>query len=108
MSFEFYGGYLALDLLKSQHAPIEEAELVSECIIRHQDLGDTGMHTTVGALTHLSTIFDNAGANAELVHEDTIKSVTQRWPRLGWTQCFANVVRKEKELKPVRISSTDS
>ena len=45
-------------------------------------------------------MFDNAGLHPELVHEDTIKSVVAKYPRNGWTGCFASVVRKECELKP--------
>lgn len=61
MSFEFYGGLLALDLLsKELHAPIEQAESVVEAIIRHQDLGETGKITTIGLLLQLATIFGTA------------------------------------------------
>ena len=58
MSFEFYGGLLARDLLCNQyHAPIDQAESVTECIIRHQDIADTGKITTLGLLIQLATIF---------------------------------------------------
>lgn len=58
MSFEFYGGYLALDLLhKELQAPKEQAESVAEVIIRHQDIGETGKITTLGQLIQLATIF---------------------------------------------------
>ncbi|KAL8940803.1 MAG: hypothetical protein Q9216_002629 [Gyalolechia sp. 2 TL-2023] len=58
MSFEFYGGILALDLLsKSLHAPVEQAESVAEVIIRHQDIGQSGKITTIGLLIQLATIF---------------------------------------------------
>lgn len=58
MSFEFYGGFLALDLLhKQQHAPIEQAESVVEAIIRHQDIGKSGKISTLGQLIQLATIF---------------------------------------------------
>lgn len=58
MSFEFYGGYLALDLLKKElHAPVEQAESIAEAIIRHQDLGETGKISSVGLLIQLATIF---------------------------------------------------
>ncbi|KAK3068224.1 hypothetical protein LTR53_014380 [Teratosphaeriaceae sp. CCFEE 6253] len=100
LSFEFHGGYLALDLLRSLHAEVPQAEAVCETIIRHQDIGDTGMVTTLTAVTHFATILDNAGLNAELVHEDTIRSVVAKYPRKGWTGCFAGVVRRECELKP--------
>ena len=57
MSFEFYGGMLALDLLKKLQAPIQQAESVAEAIMRHQDLGETGTITTIGFLIQLATIF---------------------------------------------------
>jgi cyanamide hydratase len=57
LSFEFYGGYLALDVLKEYGAPREQAESVAEAIIRHQDLGDVGSITTVGQLIQLATLF---------------------------------------------------
>ena len=57
MSFEFYGGYLALKLLQDYGAPKEQAESVTEAIIRHQDLGNVGTITTIGQLLQLATLF---------------------------------------------------
>jgi cyanamide hydratase family protein with HD domain len=58
MSFEFYGGQIALDLLhKTHHAPIEQAESIAEAVIRHQDIGNVGTITTIGLLIQLATIF---------------------------------------------------
>lgn len=75
LSFEFLGGYLALDLLqKKTHnqnenqtenwtdggedvAPRDQAESVAEAIIRHQDLCAVGKITAVGQLLQLATIF---------------------------------------------------
>jgi cyanamide hydratase len=57
LSFEFYGGYLALNLLQDYGAAKEQAESVTEAIIRHQDLGDIGTITTVGQLIQLATLF---------------------------------------------------
>lgn len=58
MSFEFYGGYLALDLLKKElHAPVGQAESVAEAIIRHQDLGESGKISSAGLLIQLATVF---------------------------------------------------
>lgn len=58
MSFEFYGGYLALDLLKKQlRAPVGQAESVAEAIIRHQDLGASGKISSLGLLIQLATVF---------------------------------------------------
>ncbi|CZS90863.1 hypothetical protein WAI453_003926 [Rhynchosporium graminicola] len=100
MSFEFYGGLIVLDLLKQHSAPISQAENVAEAVIRHQDLGDTGTLTRLGALIQLATIFDNMGMNPTLVHEDTIKNVVESYPRLKWSTCFAKTIRKENALKP--------
>lgn len=58
MSFEFYGGYMALDLLmKTLHAPVSQAESVAEAIIRHQDLGESGKISSVGLLIQMATVF---------------------------------------------------
>lgn len=62
LSFEFYGGFLALDVLQHDQddaaiAPREQAESVAEAIIRHQDLCDIGKVTAVGQLIRLATIF---------------------------------------------------
>ena len=66
MSFEFYGGLLALDLLQKEHnVPKAQAESVAEAIIRHQDLGDSGMITTMGLLIQLATIFGTSNSNKE-------------------------------------------
>ena len=58
MSFEFYGGYLALELLKKElDAPVQQAESVTEAIIRHQDLGESGKISSVGLLIQMATVF---------------------------------------------------
>ncbi|KAJ0426869.1 hypothetical protein BJY00DRAFT_271090 [Aspergillus carlsbadensis] len=107
LSFEFFGGYLALDVL--QHggdengtavAPRAQAESVAEAIIRHQDLRDVGSITVVGQLVQLATIFDNTGGHAHLIHGDTVKDVIEHYPRLKWSSCFANTVDEEVGLKP--------
>ncbi|PVH72586.1 cyanamide hydratase, partial [Cadophora sp. DSE1049] len=100
MSFEFYGGLIALDVLKSNGALIEQAEHVAEAVIRHQDLGDVGTITRIGALIQLATIFDNIGENADLVARETIEDVVRAYPRKGWSACFTKTLRREKELKP--------
>ncbi|KAI9840125.1 MAG: hypothetical protein M1837_001886 [Sclerophora amabilis] len=101
MSFEFYGGLIALDLLHQQHdAPKEQAESVAEAIIRHQDIGETGKITTVGQLIQLATIFDNMGGHAALIHHDTIVDVVKHFPRKKWSSCFSATIREENDLKP--------
>lgn len=100
MSFEFYGGFLSLNLLNTCGAPKSQAESVCEAIIRHQDLGESGMITTVGQLVQLATVFDNMGMNSQLVHKETIESVVKAYPRKGWSGCFAQTIRKEVGQKP--------
>jgi cyanamide hydratase len=100
MSFEFYGGLITLDLLKKLGAPVSQAENVAEAVIRHQDLGETGTLTKIGALIQLATIFDNMGGNPELVDKATIESVVEAFPRKGWSGCFAATIRRENSLKP--------
>lgn len=108
LSFEFQGGICALQLLQSFGAPKAQAESVCETIIRHQDLGTTGTVTRLTALILLTTLLDNAGMNHEtpilggggLVTREAIEVVVQRYPRKGWTGCFANTVEREKEQKP--------
>jgi len=101
LSFEFKGAIIALHLLTALHAPQAQAEAVCETIIRHQDVaGETGMVAALTALILFATLLDNAGRWVELVHKDTIEAVVRRWPRKGWTGCFADVIRKEIEAKP--------
>ncbi|KUL91228.1 hypothetical protein ZTR_01706 [Talaromyces verruculosus] len=105
LSFEFYGGFLALDVLQHDQddvavAPREQAESVAEAIIRHQDLCGIGKITAVGQLIQLATIFDNTGAYADLVHQDTIEAVLTAFPRLKWSSCFVETIHRENGLKP--------
>ncbi|EUC29872.1 hypothetical protein COCCADRAFT_7974 [Bipolaris zeicola 26-R-13] len=105
LSFEFYGGYLALDILKGFGASKEQAESVAEAVIRHQDIGDVGTVTTVGQLIQLATLFDNAGKNATLISKRTIESVVAAYPRNQWSSCFAHIIEEELTLKPWAHSS---
>jgi cyanamide hydratase len=101
LSFEFYGGILALDLLQSKlGAPQSQAEAVAEAIIRHQDVGTVGTITFLGQLVQLATLYDNTGGNPEIVHGDTRDDVIGEFPRTGWSKCFAEVIREELGLKP--------
>jgi cyanamide hydratase len=61
MSFEYYGGIITLDLLGKEGAPKPQAESVAEAVMRHQDLGETGTLTSIGALIQLATIFGELG-----------------------------------------------
>lgn len=98
LSFEYYGGVLALDLLRD--APQSQAEAVAEAVIRHQDVGTSGKLTFLGQLLQLSTLYDNTGGNPDVVHADTRSDVNAAFPRHGWSRCFADVIAEELALKP--------
>ncbi|KAJ5833433.1 hypothetical protein N7474_001744 [Penicillium riverlandense] len=113
LSFEFYGGLLALEVLQEAStpsfgdiAPRDQAESVAEAIIRHQDLCDRGKLTAVGQLLQLATIFDNTGAYSEHVHSQTIEDVSRHFPRKNWSRCFSSSIRRENELKPWSHTTT--
>ena len=55
LSFEYYGGFLAYDLIIKHGGSQSLAEGVTEAIIRHQDFIEDGMITTVGQAIQLST-----------------------------------------------------
>jgi hypothetical protein len=57
MSFEYYGAFKTLNFLLENGATKDQAEAVSEAIVRHADLGETGMLTSLGMLIQLSTVF---------------------------------------------------
>ncbi|KAJ5731873.1 hypothetical protein N7493_003354 [Penicillium malachiteum] len=114
LSFEFFGGFLALRVLQQSQAiddndghsgsaaiaPKEQAESVAEAIIRHQDLCQVGKISALGQLLQLATIFDNTGSYADLVHPETIKDVCAHFPRHHWSGCFAATIHREIGAKP--------
>ncbi|KAH9827278.1 Cyanamide hydratase [Teratosphaeria destructans] len=100
LSFEFHGGFLALQTLQDLGAPPAQAESVCEAIIRHQDPGESGMMSRMGQLIQIATEFDNMGWQPYLVHEEVIKQVVQHHPRLGWSGCFSRTIREEVAVKP--------
>ncbi|KAI4599495.1 hypothetical protein KJ359_001938 [Pestalotiopsis sp. 9143b] len=100
LSFEWFGGILALDLLKSHDSSQAQREAVAEAIIRHQDVGTVGKITFLGQLIQLATIYDNMGGRPELVAARTRDGVVALFPRRGWSGCFARTIRKENTLKP--------
>jgi len=55
MSFEYYGGFLAYDVITKNGGSRDLAESVTEAIIRHQDFIEDGMITAVGQVLQLAT-----------------------------------------------------
>ncbi|ANB12855.1 Ddi2p [Sugiyamaella lignohabitans] len=100
LSFEYYGGYLARDLILKETNDQDYAEAASEAIIRHQDLGTVGNITQLGFLLQLTTILDNAGKNTGIIDTQTVYEINEAYPRLDWLNCFANVIDSEYAAKP--------
>lgn len=109
LSYEFFAGYLALDLLQNRQedavATQDQAESVAEAIIRHQDVQPVGSITLLTGLIHFGTLLDNIGAGSHLIHPETIANVVAEYPRRGWSGCFRNTVETEKKLKPYAMVS---
>jgi len=55
MSFEYYGGFLAYDVITKNGGSRDLAESVTEAIIRNQDFIEDGMITAVGQVLQLAT-----------------------------------------------------
>jgi cyanamide hydratase len=113
LSFEYSGALRAREQLLSLGAEAVLADSVCEAIIRHQDVflgvegGDGGGKlTALTAVVQLSTLLDNIGKFAELVHRGTVDDIVAAWPRLGWSGCFSEVVKGEGERKPWCHTST--
>ncbi|KAK5126484.1 hypothetical protein LTR85_010720 [Meristemomyces frigidus] len=100
MSFEFQGGFIALQQLQAFGAAKAQAESVCEAIVRHQDPGETGTISRMGQLVQIATEFDNMGWQPHLVHQDVIKRVAEQHPRLQWSSCFSAAIKAEIEDKP--------
>ncbi|KAF8952269.1 hypothetical protein BGZ46_003596, partial [Entomortierella lignicola] len=113
LSYEFWAGYHALDLLQDVKvsgggegvAEKDQAESVAEAIIRHQDVQPNGGISLLTRLIHWGTLLDNIGAGSELVDGETIENVCKEYSRKGWGGCFKGTVEEEKKLKPYAMVS---
>ena len=102
LSYEFWAGYHALEILQKGDVVADrvQAESIAEAIIRHQDVQEKGNISLITRLIHLGTLLDNIGAGSELVNYETIRAVNLEHERSGWSGFFSETVKKEKELKP--------
>lgn len=57
LSFEYWGAIKAQTFLSQHGAHNDQADAVCEAIIRHAELGNTGMITSLGLLIQLTTSF---------------------------------------------------
>lgn len=55
-------------------------------------------------LTYWKT--DNTGSYANLIHPSTIQDVSDHFPRLKWSGCFASTIHEENRLKPWAHTTT--
>ncbi|UKZ55060.1 hypothetical protein TrVGV298_008877 [Trichoderma virens] len=94
MSFDIYGGIKALQVLKDFGAPTDQAEAVSEAIIRHEDTGVDGEIAYLGQLIQLATLYDNTGIHphvknfGKLLHHTTIAQINEAHPPTKVVQVF--------------------
>ncbi|KAK0200786.1 hypothetical protein DFS33DRAFT_1076448 [Desarmillaria ectypa] len=101
LSFEFKGAIVARDLILQLGGAEDQADSVCDAIVRHQDIFVKGGNITmIGQVLQLSTILDNVGLRANLIHPKLIETTTAAFPRKGWSEHFALVVEKELSLKP--------
>ncbi|CAG9982217.1 unnamed protein product [Clonostachys byssicola] len=106
MSFDLYGGIKALQVLKDLGATTDQAEAVSEAIIRHQDMGIDGTITFIGQLIQLATTYDNTGVHphvkdfGKLIHDFTREEINKAFPRSKWCSFFSKTIEKEENIKP--------
>lgn len=107
LSFEFYGGYISRELvLRETGGNTDYADAVAEAIIRHQELTTTGFITSLGLILQIVTTLDNVGSNTNLIHQETIYSINEKYPRFNWSSCFSNVISKEGTQKPWSHTTT--
>ena len=62
LSFEYWGAIKARTFLNEHGAPSDQADAVCEAIIRHAELGEAGMITSLGLLIQLTTSFGEYNA----------------------------------------------
>ncbi|PAV15745.1 cyanamide hydratase [Pyrrhoderma noxium] len=107
MSFEFKGAIIAREVILANDGAEDQADGVCEAIVRHQDIFVKGGNiTTLGQVLQLSTLLDNVGLRAHLIHPDLIAGTCAAFPRKGWSDCFARTIEKELSIKPWCHSTT--
>ncbi|KAI9735175.1 MAG: hypothetical protein M1834_001765 [Cirrosporium novae-zelandiae] len=102
LSFEFWGGIKAGEVVKSGGGSDKvQTEGIMEAIWRHQEVvGEEGFISALGMALQISTLLDNIGDHADLIHPDTIAAIVKEYPRLKWSHCFAKTAQAEMKLKP--------
>ncbi|KAG0301326.1 hypothetical protein BGZ98_008461 [Dissophora globulifera] len=110
LSYEFWAGYHALDLLQDVKvsgggegvAEKDQAESIAEAIIRHQDVQPHGKLTLLTRLIHWGTLLDNIGAGAELVDRERLKEFVRSIQGKGGVGVSRQQWRKRRNLSPMR------
>jgi cyanamide hydratase family protein with HD domain len=101
MSFEYYGAFKALNFLRDNGAPQDQAEAVSEAIIRHADLGETGTLSSLGMMIQLSTVFGKFSLSYFLLRQycctawNCVESVRRIFTAIPWPRiCLGRVCQQ--------------
>ncbi|CRG91911.1 hypothetical protein PISL3812_08965 [Talaromyces islandicus] len=106
MSFDIFGGIKALQTLKDFGASSDQAEAVTEAIIRHQDMGVDGSITFIGQLIQLATTYDNTSIHPhvknfeKIVNSRTREEINKAHIRLAWSKFFSGTIQTEETFKP--------
>lgn len=98
MSFEFYGGIVAHNLI-TQEGKKDIADDVAEAVIRHA-MNDNSYISPLGKLVQFATSLDVSGGNPQLYHPQTVQEIIEKFPSNGFHHHFADLMEKELQNKP--------
>lgn len=98
LSFEFDGSLEAHQFLMTNGCEKKSADIVFEAIARHTDLYSLGKRTEATLLSVGATL-DIAGMHAPLIHEESLKDVVAKYPRLDVCTKGAELLIYEVEKK---------
>jgi len=103
VSFEYQGGLLARDYLKSTGWPREVIDNAAEGSNLHTDSFLPGRVPLATQAAHLGIMLDALGSSPdmpELWHADTINAGAGAYPRAGWNTYSVKWIKEEIARKP--------
>ncbi|CAM6118855.1 unnamed protein product [Calypogeia fissa] len=98
LSFEYDGALEAHQFLMSNGCEKKSADIVFEAIARHTDVYPLGKRTE-GTLLSIGASLDIAGKHALLIHEESLRDVVVKYPRLDVATRGAELLIYEVEKK---------
>jgi cyanamide hydratase family protein with HD domain len=99
-SFEVEGAGAARRFLMGHGLSERRADLVHEAIALHTVVGRAPRSAPEIALVHFGAAMDVVGFRAEDIATDTVRSIVEAYPRLGFKRAFADVLEDEVRRKP--------